>query len=157
MLKRLFLVKVAILLLSSCGSKTKLVESEKTSLQSSRYVIVKDSLAAGWNFTGKINIEQLQALDLGEQKTIANTDESGKLMGEITFYKDALGNLQVRCQEKDQIIQNLRREKETVSQQKELVKEEKKVRNTWNWNSYILGAFTILVAIFGVWYFKQLL
>jgi hypothetical protein len=157
MLKRLFLVKVAILLLSSCGSKKSLVESEKTSLHRSRYVIVKDSLAPGWNFTGKISIDEIQDLNPGQQKTIENKGLDGKVLGEITFYKDALGNLQVECQEKDQIIQNLRREKEMVSEQKEVVKEEKKIRNAWNWNSYILGVFTILVAIFGVWYFKQLL
>ena len=137
-------LSIAILLaaiLSSCKTIEQSISRENTS-NSSHTLILKDSLQIGWKFGAQVPVNFLQELPPNTPIYISDTAENGQFRGQIRFLKDELGNLHAYCDERDQIIRQLRRE--ITDRSTALTQDTQTVRQPW-YRKYFLQ---ILIATY---------
>ena len=102
-------------------------------------IIKKDSLIKGATITNTIKKDSI--IFLKEYKVVTVTDKSG--LAELSYYKDAYGNLVATCKANDRLIEQVKilRQQFSSTSQKQLVRES--FIPFWIW--LIIGAFIILI------------
>lgn len=143
----IILAAAATLTLSCRTTKKTVSETEKVEL-SERTIEIRDTVLVGWNFTSSLPITEVQQLPIG--KTIYISDTSGR--GSIRLLRDSLGNLQITCAEKDQVIEKLRREmlKNNLSHHSNQVSKEQKkgfFESMWPILALALGFIVVIIGI----------
>lgn len=124
---------------SGCMSQERCLEKFPPSVKTvtEKQIIIRDSIISGATITKVIKRDSLIQLP-GEMRTYIDT--SGK--AELTFFRNAYGDLVVKCEAKDQTIKALN--KEVRESDKEIQVHTKEVKFVPWWIYVLIGGLSLL-------------